>query len=101
MMHSQDKNIVQHSHHRLEFLLADIILVLFMSGNIEYKPSHLQETLFFGDLPIGTGQNCGTSDSTRGLSMGGASPATPAVVADIEYVTIATRGLLLLALVIY
>ena len=24
--------------------------------------------------------------------MGGASPATPAVVADIEYVTIATRG---------
>ena len=64
-----------------------------MSGNIEYITiSSTGNALFFGDLPIGTGQNCGTSDSTRGLSMGGASPATPAVVADTEYVTIATRG---------
>ena len=64
-----------------------------MSGNIEYITiSSTGNALFFGDLPIGTGANCGTSDSTRGLSMGGSSPNFPAIVADIEYVTIATRA---------
>jgi len=46
----------------------------------------------FGDLINAVTYQNGASSPTRGLSFGGATPATPTAINLIEYITIATRG---------
>ena len=65
---------------------------VFSSEIIGVMIAHTGSFYDFGDLINAVTYQNGASSPTRGLSFGGATPATPTAINVIEYITIATRG---------